>query len=90
MEYITIAAIRATCGISFCYNHNTKRKHSGYGMNRMTPQLKIASVLFRLLDLLPACLCDVITRRQVCKCNLDSVAQYNHHMLLFIITQLSS
>lgn len=26
--------------------YNTNRKHSGYGMNRMTPQLKIASALF--------------------------------------------
>lgn len=31
-----------------CYN--TKRKHSGYGMNRMTPQLKITSTLFNSLN----------------------------------------
>jgi transposase len=31
-------------------HYNTKRKHGGYGMNRMTPQLKIASVLFQSLN----------------------------------------
>ena len=30
--------------------YNTKRKHGGYGMNRMTPQLKIASTLFQSLN----------------------------------------
>ena len=30
--------------------YNTKRKHSGYGMNRMTPQLKITSTLFNSLN----------------------------------------
>ena len=30
-------------------HYNTQRKHSGYGMNKMTPQLKITSTLFNSL-----------------------------------------
>ena len=33
--------------------YNTKRKHSGYGMNRMTPQLKLVSSMFNSLYILP-------------------------------------
>lgn len=33
--------------------YNTKRKHSGYGMNRMTPQMKIAASLFNSLYIIP-------------------------------------
>ena len=32
--------------------YNTKRKHGGYGMNRMTPQLKITSTLFDSLPVI--------------------------------------
>ena len=34
------------------YHYNTKRKHGGYGMNRITPQLKIASTLFQSLNII--------------------------------------
>jgi len=34
------------------YHYNTKRKHGGYGMDRMTPQLKIASTLFQSLNII--------------------------------------
>lgn len=33
--------------------YNTERKHGGYGMNRMTPQLKLMSTLFNSLYTLP-------------------------------------
>jgi transposase InsO family protein len=33
-------------------HYNTRRKHSGYGMNRMTPQLKITSTLFNSLNVI--------------------------------------
>jgi len=33
--------------------YNTKRKHSGYGMNRMTPQMKITMSLFNSLYIIP-------------------------------------
>ena len=34
--------------------YNTERKHGGYGMNRMTPQLKLVSAMFNSLYSLPA------------------------------------
>ena len=33
--------------------YNTERKHGGYGMNRMTPQLKLMSAMFNSLYILP-------------------------------------
>jgi transposase-like protein len=33
--------------------YNTERKHSGYGMNRMTPQLKLMSTIFNSLYIMP-------------------------------------
>ena len=33
--------------------YNTERKHSGYGMNRLTPKAKLASALFNSLYIIP-------------------------------------
>ncbi|MFH1427604.1 MAG: hypothetical protein ABIG60_03705, partial [Patescibacteria group bacterium] len=32
--------------------YNNQRRHRGYGMNRMTPKLKITSVLFNSLNII--------------------------------------
>ena len=38
---------------NWIYWYNTERKHSGYGMNRLTPRAKLAGALFNSLYIIP-------------------------------------